>query len=169
MKFRTAYSEQVRFSSPSGSRFRKNYIKKGSSLIENGVEDVYDSIQKAAPGNVIEDLIRRARAGDSDAIPLPIDSYADLTKMPKDLLEAHSMLEDAHSKFDALPVKLRAEYNNDFNAFIKASADGSLIDKLKVNSKKAAAKAADKPAAAPSLSAEEVSKLRSMLGGNNNA
>lgn len=166
MKFRTAYSSSIRFNSPSGSRFRQKYIKQimpdgTSKLVEDGMEDVYDSIQKAGMGLGIEDLIRRAKSGDTTAIREPIDSYADLTHAPKDLLEAHSMLSDAHNKYNALPAELRSKFGNSFEKFLQASVDGSVIRELAQPAKKA-------DTVSP-LTAEEITKFRESLGGNANA
>lgn len=164
MKFRSAYDTgSGQFASPSGSRYRQLYIKKiydGKEILEDaGKEDVFDSIQKAAPGNILEDLLRRARAGDSAAIPEPIDSYADISKAPKDLLEAHQMLLDARSKYDNLPADVKSVFGNDYVSFLEASANGNAVKVIQ-------AKQAN-PDAKP-LSSDEISKLRAMLGGNGN-
>lgn len=102
MKFRTAYSEHVSIPSPSGSRYKKTYMrssKEDRKLIETGVEDIYDTIQKAADGRTIADLIRRAERGDNTAIPPVVDSFVDLTHAPTSILEAHNMLADAKISF----------------------------------------------------------------------
>lgn len=162
MKFKTAYSISTCKSSPAGSRFSKTYVRASvdGELVESGTEDVYDSIQKAAQGIRLEDLIRRARNGDPDAIPQPLDSYGDISHMPKDLLEAHGMLLDYRSKFNSLPVTLKNKYGNDFKKFLEAVGDGSIKDAFKVNQKQA------DPKQTP-LSADELTKIRSMIGGTN--
>lgn len=133
MKFRCLFSRKS-FSSPSGQRYRKKYVKSieggKSSLLENGVEDVYDSIQKAALGITIEDLIRRARNGDSSAIGQPIDSYMDLSNAPKDLLEAHEMIKGVKNSFYGLPADVRAKYGNSFDSFLNAVNNGTVYDDL---------------------------------------
>ena len=133
MKFRSLYSRKS-FPSPSGSRYRKNYVKSieggKSSLLENGFEDVYDSIQKAALGITIEDLIRRARNGDSTAIGQPIDSYMDLSNAPRDILEAHEMIKGMKNSFYGLPADVRAKYGNSFDSFLSAVNDGTVYDDL---------------------------------------
>ena len=166
MKFSSAYSHSERFFSPSGSRFRQKYVKKilpdgSSKLVEDGVEDVYDSIQKAGIGLGIEDLIRRAKSGDTTAIREPIESYADLSKAPKDLLEAHSMLADAQNKYNSLPADLRAKFGNSFEKFLMASADGSAFRELVQPNKSSIS--------VSPLTAEEITKFRESLGGSSNA
>lgn len=134
MKFATAY-ENVISSSPTGSRYRQLYRRSvdedgSQKLVEAGKEDVYDSIQKAAFGNLLSDLIRRSSLGDLDAIPEPIDSYGDISEMPNDLLSAHRFLSEAKLKYDALPANLKSEFNNSFENFLAKVGDGSIISVL---------------------------------------
>lgn len=130
MKFRSAYDRERKIS-PSGSRLRQTYTRGADgSLIEAGVEDVFDSIQKAGEGLALADLVRRAERGDETAIPAPVDSFVDITGAPKDLLEAHTMLSDARAKYDALPANVKAVFNNDFHTMLTAIGDGSVVEKL---------------------------------------
>lgn len=161
MKFRTAY-DRDRVPSPCGSRLRDLYIRKSDgSLVKNGVEDVFDSIQKAAQGITLADLIARASRGDTDAIGDPVDSFVDFSHVPSDLLEAHQMLVDAKDKFNSLPSELRSKFGGDFSKFLAASADGSAISELQ--------QLAADPQTPDPLSGEELNKIRSMIGGTSNA
>lgn len=164
MKFRTPFTfrDFARESSPVGSRYQKTYIldssSEGAELIETGTVDIYDSIQKAANGLKIEDLIRRARAGDSSAIGNPVATGdLDLTGMPSDLLDAHKMLSSARDKFDSLSADKKALFNNSFESFLSSAADGSLVSKLSANSPPS------------SLTSDELVKIRSLIGGSDNA
>lgn len=160
MNFRTSFNRTFKRPSPSGDRYRQKYVKTVNAdgtckLFEDGVEDVYDSIQKASNGRLLEDLIRRTERGDASAIGSPVDSYVDITNAPKDLLEAHTMLSDARVKYDKLPAELRAKFGNSFESFLKASSDGTALKAL-----------TEKPkSTTPPLSPEEISKLRASLGG----
>lgn len=167
MKFRSAYSTSGHSFSPNGSKFRTKYIRLGlgQPLQENGIENVYDSIQKAVDGITVGDLIRRAKAGDPTAIGQPLDSFGDVTRLPKDFVEAHMMTCEYEAKFKSLPLKLRQEYDNNFSKFLAALSDGSLKDKLKL-AKKSTAPAEP---AVPALTNDELTKVRSMLGGTSNA
>ena len=133
MKFRSLFSRKS-FPCSTGQRYRKKYVKSieggKSSLLENGVEDVYDSIQKAALGITIEDLIRRARNGDTTAIGQPVDSYMDLSNAPRDILEAHEMIKGMKNSFYGLPADVRAKYGNSFDSFLSAVNDGTAYDDL---------------------------------------
>lgn len=165
MKFKTAYDKSDFQGSPVGSRFRKQYVSDGTDIKECGVEDVYDSIQKAANGRLVEDLLRRASSGDPSAIPPVVDSYTDLSKAPSDILEAHQMLKDSRASFDRLPADVKSKFNNSFDTFLKASLDGSAVSIL------TSTPAVEAPSnVAASLSSDELSKIRSIInGGNNNA
>lgn len=135
MKFRSRSDYSHTNSSPTGSRLRNTYQKvvgsDGTSRLERvGVEDVYDSIQKAANGNTIEDLLRRAKLGDVSAIKPPVDSFADVSAAPKDLLEAHSQMQTVTSKFNSLPAEVKAKFGNSIDTFISCLNDGSYITRL---------------------------------------
>lgn len=164
MKFRTAYSERVVYVSPSGCRYRTNYIrgfdKEGNRiLVENGKEDLFDTVQKAAPGNCIEDLLRRAESGDSSAISPVVDSFADLSNMPTDILSAHAMLQNAREKYRLLPKELRAQFGNSFEGLVKAVGDGTFS---KAVTQPVASKSQD-----PSLTPEQIAQIKSIIGGTN--
>lgn len=159
MKFRTMSCERKRFPAPIGSRYAKRYQKTtDGELMEAGVEDVYDSIQKAALGITLNDLIRRAQNGDTNAIGDVVPSYADLSKAPKDLLEAHAMLSNARASYDSLPLELRNSFGNSFDKFIAACADGSVVKAL-------SGSAASKADTVPGLSPDEIKKIRESLNG----
>lgn len=164
MKFRSAYSPCQSVPCPSGSRYRQHYKKRiydGKEVLEKaGVEDVFDSIQKAAPGNIIEDLLRRARNGDTSAIGEPVDSYVDLSHAPKDILEAHEMLSKARSSYDNLSADVKAVFDNDYSKFLEASVNGKAIEAL--NAKNI------NPEAKP-FSLSEIAELRKLIGGNKDA
>lgn len=163
MNFRSAYSEVKPKPSPSGSRYRTTYTKSYENdgmprLIEVGKEDVYDSIQKASNGILLEDLIRRARSGDDSAIPEPIESYADISAMPSDMLSAHQMLLDAKDKYLRLPADVRSAFGNSFESFLAAASNGTLVEKLtQLNS----------DSVPDQLSSDELTKVRSLIGGVN--
>lgn len=164
MKFRTMSSDRKRFPAPCGSRYAKRYQKTvDGELMQAGVEDVYDSIQKAALGITLSDLIRRAENGDTSAIGEVVPSYADLSNAPKDLLEAHTMLCAARVSYDSLPLELRNSFGNSFDKFIAACADGSVVKAL-------SGSVAPKGDTVPGLSPDEIKKIRESLnGGTKNA
>lgn len=173
MKFRSLFPEKKRFVSSSGSRFFKTYIRSYNeddrgSLVLSGTEDVFDSIQKASQGNIIEDLIRRASSGDDQAVLDPNNlAFGDFTHTPKDMLEAHSMFLESKKKFEGLPVELRKQFGNSFTDFLKHVGDGSVSEFL--NSKLANGQQVQKQPLT-TFSSEEVAKLKKLIvGGNNNA
>lgn len=162
MKFRSRSNYGHSIISPSGCRFRKTFCRDSSGkLISTGTEDIHDTVQKAAPGNVIEDLIRRATAGDPNAIRPPVDSYVDLTHVPTDIIEAHQMLIKYKDTYNALPASVKAQYGNSFDSFVNAVGTG----KVSADFTAAAKKAADEQVKA--LSSEELTKIRSIIGGSN--
>lgn len=130
MKFRTAYTRERTVCS-SGSRYRTTYVRGADGELKDaGVEDVFDSIQKAGEGLALVDLIRRAERGDETAIGTPVDSFADITNAPTDLLDAHMKLSAARDTYNSLPANVKAAFNNDFQTMLSAIGDGSVVDKL---------------------------------------
>lgn len=164
MKFRSAYTEHIRFPSPNGSRYRTIYQKNPEDpgrLIEVGVEDTYDTIQKAIVGHTMADIIGRLTAGDTAAVGSVGDtSDIDLTGVPKDMLEAHMMLNDAKAKYNQLPAGVKSQFGNSFEQFLQAAMDGSAYSILQPNANEVPQE---------KLSNDEVAKIREIIGGNNNA
>lgn len=70
------------------------------------------------------------------------------------------MLVDAKDKYLQLPAELRGKFGNSFDAFLKASADGSAVKLLRPNK-------AENPV--QPLSGSEVAAIRKMIGGIDNA
>lgn len=130
MKFRSFSSRAAAKPSPSGSTDRQLYSRKSDfELVPSGKENVYQSIQLAAKGNLPLDLIRRAERGDITAIPPPIssDGVVDLLNAPTSLMDAQNTLLHARSIFDSLPLEVRNKYGNNFNTFLSAVDDGSYL------------------------------------------
>lgn len=130
MKFRTAYEPHDRFISESGDGFELEFKReydpgtKRYKLVCTGKTDVYGLIQTAAEGVDLKSLLARYINGDEGALGTDIGSYADLTTAPKTLLEAHLKVIDARNKFDALPVDVRKEFNNNFDEFLSSVGSG---------------------------------------------
>lgn len=132
MKFRTAFSEPLRFSSPSGSPHRTVYQRKVSSsgkrsLVESGIEPVHQLIQEAARGNTVKDILSRFNAGDTSALGVDSNSYADISNAPQSLLDAELSLIKAHSIYDSLPSDVKSRYDNDFETFLSSVDSGAFM------------------------------------------
>lgn len=167
---RSAFKHGSTVACPSGKRTLNKYrrrIEAGkATLVDDGVEDIYQSIQLAAKGNLVGDLIRRAGLGDDQALGVDINSYSDLTNAPRSLLEAENRLIDAREQFDRLPLDIKKQFGS-LSAFLTAIDDGSFVkgiqDKVAAEAK-AAADAAAVVAAQPVFSEAQVNALKEMFG-----
>lgn len=166
---RSAYNYGTSKPCNSGKRTLNKYrrrIEAGkATLVDDGVEDIYQSIQLAAKGNLVSDLIRRAGLGDDQALGVDINSYCDLTNAPKSLLEAENRLIDAREQFDRLPLDIKKQFGSLSN-FLSAIDDGSFVkgiqDKAAAEAK-AAADAAAIAASQPVFSEAQINALKEMM------
>lgn len=129
MKFATAYSEKEKVLSPSGSMFRKQYIREitpggARKLKPTNPTNTYEYIQVAAKGNLLSDIIARHRAGDPNAIGVPVDSFADITTAPKSLMDAQNQILKARALYNGLSSDVKQRYGNSFDNLIQAIESG---------------------------------------------
>lgn len=133
--------------SPAGVKTRVEYQLEvepdgNRKLVEAGVTDVYASIQSFKESCSIENIVKRALAGDPYALARNQGVYADVTLLPTDLISAHEAVKQAETIYKGLPATVRAEFGG-FNEFIKhfGSLEGiqGFLDKF--NKKPAAAEA----------------------------
>lgn len=168
MKFRTAYSEQVRKSSDPGDPWKKIYTRKidengKSCLVETGEENLFDKIQSVRNGLLPADLVARFNRGDTSAIRPDIDSYRDLSNVPSSLGDALNAITRTKELYASLPDDVRATYNHDINQLVKAIDDGSFFTTF---APPKAQEAAPVPAQ-DTLSGDDISKLKKMINGGN--
>lgn len=131
MKFRTAYSEPIRFACDSGNgcepKFRREYDPsiKRYRLICVGQTDVYKAIQTVAEGCDLKSLIASFLAGDPSSVSSLPGSFVDLTSAPKSFLEARLKLVEAEKTFASLDPSVKKLFQGDFNTFLNSCSDGS--------------------------------------------
>ena len=155
MKFRTAYDHCTgeSYFSPTGDGtepiFKRNYdpSTKTYPVKEVGKTDTYRAIQTAAEGVDVKSLLLRYVNGDTEALGnVDLASYADLTNMPKNALEANLYIVRAREKFDALPADVRAQdFMNSFNNFLESIGNGSFEKKLSQKVKEFTPKPSEPP------------------------
>lgn len=174
MKFYSAYDKPPKTPCDSGSPYKTIYKRSVDEngmpcLEESGKENIYQKIQLCAKGNLVSDLIDRAKRGDPNAIPEPIESFVDCTKLPKNLLEARNQLVRAESYFNELPVDVRNKYGNNFANFLSAIDSGTFVKETVIKAREAAELEkfrADQKASSPPLSTDQINYIKTQLGGN---
>lgn len=175
MKFKTAFDCKCSDpSSSSGSRFRQTYKRQFDEksglfkIVSDKKEDVYNSIQIAAEGRKLSDLVARSLRGDESAIGLPVDSFVDLTNAPKDAMEAQNLLIRSQEHFMSLPKDIRSHFSNNCSVWLKSLADGSFKEYITSRSKTMSErKAADKlyQSSKPVFTPEQLNYLKSLNNG----
>lgn len=175
MKFFSTGNYPKTVATPSGSRTLPKFVRRIDDhgkkiLVQDGIEDIYGGIQQAAKGIEVADLVRRFRAGDSDAIGDPSFESVDITAAPTSLLDAQNKLIRAREEFDALPVKIKQLYNNDASYWLSKVASGDFVkqtmDDIKVSRETEQLKKSDEAAQlAKQLSADDIQKLKSAIEG----
>lgn len=175
MKFYSTGNYPTTKAASSGSKILPKFVRrlddKGKKvLVQDGIEDIYGGIQQAAKGIEVADLVRRFRAGDTDAIGDPSFDSVDITEAPTSLLDAQNKLIRAREEFDALPVKIKQQYNNDASYWLSQVASGEFVkqtlEDINVSRETEKLKKADEEAQlAKQLSADDIEKLKSAIAG----
>lgn len=131
--------------SPAGVKTRVEYQLEiepdgNRKLVESGVTDVYASIQSYKDSCSIENIVKRALAGDPYALAKQQGVYADATILPTDLISAHEAVKQAEAIYKGLPATVRADFGG-FNEFINqfGSLEGIQEFLVKFNKKSVAA------------------------------
>lgn len=146
MQFRNQYTVQdiSKYVNASGEKEIEDYEARLDSsgvtkLVKKSTKrNIYDRIQQSKDECDIYEIIRRS----DPQIRLGIEQQIlnanltdsgevyDLTDMPKNLIQARQMLVDADKKFNALPLEVRKEFNNNSNEFLAAAQKGELKQRI---------------------------------------
>ena len=131
--YRTAYSEQIRFYSPTGNGMQDEYgyevnAKGQKELVKTGEKNLYLEIQSYKEDCLIENILQRAAVGDMrDFRPQGI--YADTTKLPKNMIDAKKAMVNLENTWNKLPNEIKQKYDNSVETFVtQAGTDSWLID-----------------------------------------
>lgn len=120
--------------SVSGSRIkeiREPVIKDGKWSVEvTGKEDLQDYIESFSDSCDLENIIKRAIAGDEDALNQRIGTYGDFTVFPKTYAEALEKMANAQNFFSTLKPEIRAAFNNDIFEFISELDKPDFAEKI---------------------------------------
>lgn len=123
LPFATLLSKKERFYSGSGSRIHDIYEaridERGHKVLEKtGEEDIYEPIQSYYEETKIENILARCAAGDTEALNQRQGVYADITNMPKNLMEAQNLIIKISNEFDKLDPETRAKFDNSKERFV---------------------------------------------------
>lgn len=111
---RTARPETT--ATPAGNReqdvYEVNIDERGhKSLIKTGKTNIYEKIQASLESTKIENIIRRATAGDPTALAQTTGQYLDITDAPRTLAEVQGIIIKMTNEFNNLPLDVRKMYD----------------------------------------------------------
>lgn len=89
--------------------------------------DMFKMIQASKNATDINAIVQRAAAGDVSVINVKNGAYEDISEIPDNLNDMHNLNIEAINSFSKLDPKLQVLFDNDFNKFAAAVADGSYI------------------------------------------
>lgn len=140
MTYYTAYNTPKTEPAPAGSKEESVYEIQidlnGHKIIkEQGKTNIYDIIQASLEQSKIENIIRRATEGDSNALNIMNGQYIDMTDVPHTLAEAQNFVIKAKNEFDQLPINIRRQFNMSPEQYIAEYGSGSWIQKLGITNK----------------------------------
>ena len=95
-------------------------------LVKVGQRDVHTFIQEGKERTLVYNILNRFSQGDISAIQRVKGYYADVTAMPKSLLEVHNFMKSLDSNFDSLPAEVKAKFGNSSTEFMKSVENGEL-------------------------------------------
>lgn len=141
----TQYREHKRFFSTSGDQekvtYEPYYDDRGNlELKETGKINLYMDIQSHADSVDIELILARYRAGDKEALNKAQGFYADVSGMPKSMVDILNLGLKGESAFASLPLDVRSRFDNNFAQFIATAGTKEWYDKLGVIDEKEAVK-----------------------------
>ena len=110
-------------------------------IYENGVKvftkvgetDVCQRIRAAGLGSSLYEMIEKyQKTGDDSFLYAKAQAFvADLTAMPKNLIELYNLKSTAAEDFKKFPVDFRALFNHNVDDYFKSIQDNTIEDKMK--------------------------------------
>lgn len=122
MKFATAYNRPQTIPADTGDGtapvFEYQMEKGVKKLIKTGTTSVYDLIQSELEDTKVENIIKRATAGDENALERYAAMYFDSTQMPSTIAQAQEKIVQIQNEFYDLPVETRAMFSHNPDAYV---------------------------------------------------
>lgn len=91
-------------------------------LSEDGVVDIFDSIQELADYVDIDNIVKRYNNGEIDVLEKVQGFYGDLTTLPVDMRGIYELNAQGKNLFDSLPDDVR-EQIGDYKSFMTMAAE----------------------------------------------
>ena len=120
------------FVTPCGDTVRETFQVKSNSdgtreLVKNGEILISDYVNSFRDECLIENIVRRYQNGDINALNRVQGAYIDQTILPKDLHQAHLLLENARGYYENCSEDIKDKYRT-FSDFIAAFGSGEVVE-----------------------------------------
>lgn len=127
-------SDSNKFISNPGSPLKEKYhgkvMENGEiELVFDGYEDLQAYIDSFEEETNIENIITRVNNGEIDLLNTVAGAYIDTVGMPKTYAEVLQTVIDGQKVFEALPVDIKARFDNDFNKWFAQMGDNDFMEK----------------------------------------
>lgn len=134
LPFKTAYGEREHYYVPSGDGMEEIWgyeiNKYGQKVItKQGEYSLYDKIQESLEETKIENILQRVAAGDN-SVMRPEGIYADVTEVPKNLIEARKEMQKLENLWNGLDNELKKKYDYDLEKFIGAAGNNEWLEDM---------------------------------------
>lgn len=122
-KFNTKYTGRNKRSSVTGSAYQIEYQlviddDGHEKLKPNGMTNLHDEIQSHRASVDINLIIERFTAGDDSALNAMNGFYADITELPKDLMNLMNMNLEGERLFNQMPTEVKDVFGNSYLQFL---------------------------------------------------
>lgn len=112
-----------RFNTCPGSKFHIRYEGQLQDngelkLIEVGRDDIQEMIEADRIKTELSVILDKFNAGDVSVLHRYNPMYADISGIPKSLIEAQNMLDSLRADFDMLPISIKEKFHNDYYKWI---------------------------------------------------
>lgn len=110
------------------------YDKSGRlSIEETGKINAYEEIQSHRDSVDIHSIMRRYANGEVDALSRVQGFYGDVSGLPTDYAAVLNAVSRGQALFESMPVDVRAKFGHNFDQFMTALCDGSIMTILSLS------------------------------------
>lgn len=99
-------------------------------LVPSGKENVQDYINSFRDSCDMDWILSRLQLGDTSVLGMKFPLYGDFSAMPKTYAEVLQLVIDGQKDFEALPVDVRKEFDNDFSKWFATAGSGEWMSKM---------------------------------------
>lgn len=120
-------------------QYRERYDENGNPYLEQvGEINTYEKIQSYKDEVDPMSILARYEAGDTTVMANP-GWYIDTSKLPANYIEWRNLMNEQKEKFEALPLKIRNKFNNNFDTWAATAGEPEWLENMGIMPKNDAA------------------------------